>query len=168
MSEFPGIPWDKIILNLIWIFGLALILAVLSYFEFLVHLKKAKRKELFRKNILKKAILSGFILVLLGICASFILALVSEEPEAIIIKNRVQIPLSSLQGKKIDFKDYIFLSENGHIRTRKIQYEESRYLIRIIAYGPEVLGETPNIKMYIGIYQIADYFTAAHYEERIF
>jgi hypothetical protein len=39
MNELPKIPWGKVISNIVWILGAAIILAALGYQEFLVHLR---------------------------------------------------------------------------------------------------------------------------------
>lgn len=60
----------QIFSNLIWILGVALILAVFSYHEFLGCMQKAKRIEVFKRDSFKKPFLLGLILVAVGIGAS--------------------------------------------------------------------------------------------------
>ena len=65
-----SIPWGKVFSNFVWIVGASIILAAFSYNEFLAHLQKAKRTEVFKRNSFKKPFLLGLILVAAGVCAS--------------------------------------------------------------------------------------------------
>ncbi len=70
MNEIPKIPWGKVFSNFVWILGTALILTAVSYHEFLAHIKKAKRIEVFKRDSFKKPFLLGTILIAAGISAS--------------------------------------------------------------------------------------------------
>ena len=73
MSEISIIPWGTVLLNFVWIIGAAIILAVFSHSEFLAHIQKAKRKEVYKRNFFKKSLFLGLILIVVGISASFLL-----------------------------------------------------------------------------------------------
>jgi Ca2+/Na+ antiporter len=60
----------QIISNLVWILGVALILAAFSYHEFFAHLQKTKKIEVFKRASFKKPFLLGLILVASGVSAS--------------------------------------------------------------------------------------------------
>jgi len=70
MNEISDIPWGRVFSNFVWILGAALILTTFSYHEFLVHLQKAKRIEVFKRDSFKKPFLLGAILITIGISAS--------------------------------------------------------------------------------------------------
>ena len=70
MNEVTRIPWGKIFSNSIWILGVSIILASSSYHEFLAHLQKTKRIEVFRRISFKKQFLLGLILVTSGVSLS--------------------------------------------------------------------------------------------------
>jgi len=70
MNEISGIPWGRVFSNFVWILGVAIILAAFSYHEFLAHIKKAKRIEVFKGDSFKKPFLVGTILIAIGISAS--------------------------------------------------------------------------------------------------
>lgn len=70
MNDIPGIPWGKVLSNFVWILGTGVILAALSYQEFLAHLQRTKRIEIFKRDSFKKPLLLGMILVAIGISAS--------------------------------------------------------------------------------------------------
>lgn len=56
----------QIISNFVWILGLAIILASFSYHEFLAHLQKTKKQEIFKRDSFRKPCLLGLILVASG------------------------------------------------------------------------------------------------------
>ena len=60
----------KIISNLMWILGVALIIFALGYHAFLAHIQKAKIIEAFKRDSFKKPFLLGTILIATGISAS--------------------------------------------------------------------------------------------------
>ena len=60
----------EIISSLVWILGVALILAAFSYHEFFAHLQKTKRIEVFKRASFKKPFLLGLILVASGVSVS--------------------------------------------------------------------------------------------------
>ena len=60
----------QIISNFMWILGLAIILAAFSYHEFLAHLQKTKRQEIFKRDSFRKPCLLGLILVASGVSFS--------------------------------------------------------------------------------------------------
>ena len=60
----------RIIANFVWILGIALILSVFSYHEFLAHVQKAKIIKVFKRDSFKRLFLLGMILVASGISAS--------------------------------------------------------------------------------------------------
>jgi len=70
MNDISAIPWGRIISNFVWILGMAVILAALSYHEFLAHIQQAKRVEVFKRDSFKKPSLLGIILIAAGISAS--------------------------------------------------------------------------------------------------
>jgi len=70
MNEMSGIPWGRVLSNFVWILGTAVILAAFSYHEFLAHIQKAKRIEVFKRDSFKKPFLLGTILIAAGISAS--------------------------------------------------------------------------------------------------
>ena len=70
MNEISRIPWGRVFSNFVWILGAALILTALSYHEFLAHLQKVKRIEIFKRDSFKKPFLLGTILIAAGISAS--------------------------------------------------------------------------------------------------
>jgi len=70
MNEISGIQWGKVFANFVWILGSALILTALSYHEFLAHIQKAKRSEVFKRDSFKKPILLGTIFIAAGVSAS--------------------------------------------------------------------------------------------------
>ena len=70
MNEMSGIQWGKVFSNFVWILGTALTLTAVSYHEFLAHIQKAKRIEVFKKDSFKKPFLLGTILIAAGISAS--------------------------------------------------------------------------------------------------
>jgi len=70
MNDLPSIPWGKIFSNSIWILGASIILASSSYHEFLAHLQKTKRIEVFRRASFKKPFLFGLILIMAGVSLS--------------------------------------------------------------------------------------------------
>jgi len=70
MNEVTRIPWGKVFSNFVWIMGASIILSTFSYYEFLAHVQKAKRIEVFKRNSFKKPFLLGLILVTAGVCAS--------------------------------------------------------------------------------------------------
>jgi len=167
MNETLDIPWGMVFSNFIWILGVAIILADFSYHEFLAHLKKIKRTEVFRRKSFKKPFFLGLILITVGICSSFILHIFPSKPEAIILKDMVKFPPSSFEGRKKIKGDTIFMLSNGIIKSKRIHIEKSKYEIRIISRGSEALGETSRLKVYVGINLIADYYTSTKYKERI-
>lgn len=61
--EFKILP---VISNFIWILGAAIILAAFGYHEFLAHIHKAKRNEIFKRDSFKKPCLLGLIFVASG------------------------------------------------------------------------------------------------------
>ena len=65
-----GIQWGKVFSNFVWILGTALILTAVSYHEFLAHIQKAKKVEVFKRDSFKKPFLLGTILIAAGISAS--------------------------------------------------------------------------------------------------
>jgi|GEM_PF-3298346 len=70
MNEMSEIPWGRVLSNFVWILGTAIILADFSYHEFLAHIQKAKRIEVFKGDSFKKPFLLGTILIATGISAS--------------------------------------------------------------------------------------------------
>jgi hypothetical protein len=70
MNELSTIPWGKVFSNFVWILGTSIILTALSYHEFLAHIQKAKRIEVFKRDSFKKPFLLGTILIAAGISAS--------------------------------------------------------------------------------------------------
>ena len=70
MNEVQGIPWGKVFSNFVWILGTTIILTAFSYHEFLAHVQKVKRIEVFKRNSFKQPFLLGLILVAAGVCAS--------------------------------------------------------------------------------------------------
>lgn len=70
MNDIPGIPWGRVLSNFVWILGTAIILTALSYHEFLVHIQKAKRIDVYKRDSFKKPFLLGTILIATGISAS--------------------------------------------------------------------------------------------------
>ena len=56
--------------NFIWILGLAIILTVFSYNEFLIYLQKTKKIAFYKKNSFKKPFLLGLLLTSIGISFS--------------------------------------------------------------------------------------------------
>ena len=70
MNEISRIPWGRVFSNFVWILGAALILTALSYHEFLAHIQKVKRIEIFKRDSFKKPFLLGAILIAAGISAS--------------------------------------------------------------------------------------------------
>lgn len=70
MNEISRIPWGRVFSNFVWILGAALILTALSYHEFLAHIQKVKRIEIFKRDSFKKPFLLGTILIAAGISAS--------------------------------------------------------------------------------------------------
>lgn len=70
MNEISNIPWGRVFSNFVWILGASVILASFSYHEFLAHVQRAKRTEVFKRDSLKKPLLLGVILVAAGISAS--------------------------------------------------------------------------------------------------
>ena len=144
MHEIPDIPWGKVISNFVWILGAAIILAAFSYHEFIAHVLKAKRSELFKRISFKKTLSLAGSLIAVGICVASILYIFSEkiETEAIILKDMVKFQPSSLEGPKIIRDKVMFMSGNGVIESKKIHFEKSKYEIRIISKGSKALKET--------------------------
>lgn len=168
MSEILKIPWGTILLNFVWVMGVAIILAVFSYSEFLAHIQKAKRKELYKRNFFKKLFSVGLILIVVGISASFLLQISSAKTKVVFFKNMVKIAPSSLEGLKIIEGDSIVIPWNAELMSKKIQFEKAKYEIRITSKGSEAGGETARLKIFIGLDDlIADYFTSAEYKEKI-
>lgn len=168
MTEILKIPWGTILLNFVWVMGVAIILAVFSYSEFLAYIQKAKRKEVYKRNFFKKPLILGLILIVVGISASFLLQISSAKPELISFKNMIKIAPSSLEGRKIIDDDSIFMPWNTAVRSKKIQFEKAKYEIRITSKGSEAGGESARLKIFIGLDDlIADYFTSAEYKEKI-
>lgn len=167
MNEISRIPWGKVFSNFIWILGASMILAVFSYHEFLAHLKKAKRTEVFKRNSFKKPFILGLVLIALGISASSLLHIFSVPPEAIILKDTVKFSPSSLEGDKTINGDIIFMASSGAITSKIIQFEKSKYEIQITSKGSRALGETARLRVFVGINLIADYFTSTEYEEKV-
>lgn len=65
-----SIPWWEILFNLIWIFGASLILAAISYHEFMAYINKIKRIDAFKGISFRKSFVWGMILVSTGVGAS--------------------------------------------------------------------------------------------------
>lgn len=166
MSEILKIPWGEVLSNFVWILGMAIILAGFSYNELLVYLQKAKITELVKRTSFKKPLFLGLILITVGVGTSSLLHIFSEPQETIILKDRVKFPPSSLEGRKIIEDDLIKMPWGGVIKSKTLQFEKSKYKIQIISKGSEALGETAQLKVYIGFNLIADFFTSVEYEEK--
>ncbi|MBN1274123.1 MAG: hypothetical protein JXB26_17810 [Candidatus Aminicenantes bacterium] len=166
MTEFPGVPWLKIVSNFLWIFGAALILAIISYHVFL-HRWKKKCSSFFRIP-LKKTLILGSILILTGGCLSLVLTMAIPAEAPLVADNTLEIEPAKMMGKKDIKKDYIIMSENGHLSTQKIHFEKGTYLVHIVTWGAAVQGETARLKIYIGLYLIADFFVPTQFEEQTF
>lgn len=166
MSEILKIPWGQVLSNFAWILGVAIILATFNYNELLVHLQKAKITELVKRNSFKKPFFMGLILITVGVGTSSLFHIFSEPQETIILKDRVKFPPSSLEGRKIIKDDLIKMPWGGVIKSKTLQFEKSKYKIQIISKGSEALGETAQLKVYIGFNLIADFFTSVEYKEK--
>jgi hypothetical protein len=70
MSEPVNFSWKSVFLSFSWILGLAVILAVLSYYLFLTHRQKLRWKEIISQEVFRKAIHLGLILVTIGLAGS--------------------------------------------------------------------------------------------------
>ena len=56
-------PWAYVIINAVWIFGLAVILAAFGWHDFLAHSRKRKLGELLRGDSFLKPLYGGLTLV---------------------------------------------------------------------------------------------------------
>lgn len=65
-----GFPWGKVIANFIWILGLAVILAVLSYHDFMVHKKKRRWREVLDSDSFWRPIHIAGIMIFVGLAGS--------------------------------------------------------------------------------------------------
>lgn len=63
-------PWGKVISYFLWILGLAVILADVSYHELLVHRKRFKWRDLLESRSLLRPIHVGGIMILAGLAGS--------------------------------------------------------------------------------------------------
>lgn len=167
MNENSIIPWGTVLLNFVWIIGVAIILAVFSHSEFLAHTQKVKRKQVYKRNFFKKPLILGLILIVVGISASFLLQISSAKPKLIFFKDMVKIAPPSLEGRKIIEGDSIVMPWNTAARSKRIQFEKAKYEIRITSKGSKALEETARLKVFIGVYLVADYFTSTEYKEKI-
>lgn len=167
MSEILKILWGGVLSNFVWILGVAIILAAFSYNELLVYLQKAKITELVKKPSFKKPLFLGLILFTVGVGTSSLLHIFSEPQETIILKDRVKFPPSSLEGRKIIEDDLIKMPWGGVIKSKTLQFEKSKYEIRIISKGSIALGETARLKVFVGLNLVADYFTSLEFNEKI-
>lgn len=156
MSPLPGFPWLKVGLNLLWIAGLAVILADFSY-----------RKRMGRKKF-SKAVLFGSCLATVGLLSALLYGTVSEKPLVIRIEDSVFIPLKSFSGGALLKGRNLIFSENGLVRSDKIQFEKGEYEIRIISMSKKVLDESANFHVYVGMYSIADFFAPESFQPQTF
>ncbi len=166
MSEILKIPWGQVLSNFVWILGVAIILATFNYNELFVHLQKAKITELVKRSSFKKPVIVGLILIIVGVGTSSLLHIFSKPKETVILKDRVKFPPSSFEGRKIIEDDLIKMPWGGVIKSKTLQFEKSKYKILIISKGSEALGETAQLKVYIGFNLIADFFTSVEYKEK--
>ena len=107
------------------------------------------------------------LLIVAGICASFILHISPAKKEAIISKDMDKLSLSSFEGPRRIEGNLIFMPGGGVIESKKIHFEKSKYEIRIISKGSKALGETARLKVFVGLNLVADYFTAVEFNEKI-
>ena len=70
MNQLPKIPWGAVFSNFLWIVGAAIILAAISYHDYLASQKKEKLINLFKRNSFQKPLFSGLFLVTAGIALS--------------------------------------------------------------------------------------------------
>ena len=70
MNPLPKIPWGAVFSNFLWIVGAAVILAAISYHDYLASQKKEKFINLLKRNSFKKPLFSGLFLVTAGIALS--------------------------------------------------------------------------------------------------
>ena len=70
MIEDAGFPLGRVLAYFSWIFGLAVILATLSYYEYLTHERKITWKEIISKPSFIKLVHIGGILIMGGISGS--------------------------------------------------------------------------------------------------
>jgi hypothetical protein len=70
MNELTEIPWFDVFANFTWILGASIILASFSYHEFLAHIEKTRRIEVFKRNSFKRPLHIGLILIAVGASAS--------------------------------------------------------------------------------------------------
>lgn len=168
MNELPSLPWVKIVLNMIWIFGSAVIVTLFSYYMFYRCSKKTSLKKSPNAGFLKKYLLLGAVLIILGAVSSGLFSILSEKPNVISVVKKKPVPIENFYGRMIKKRDHFILSENGVIRSDKVQFDRSKYFIKIVSRGSEVHGETARLKVFVGRFEIADFFTSTNYEERIF
>jgi tellurite resistance protein TehA-like permease len=70
MNQLPKIPWGTVFSNFLWIVGAAIILAAMSYHDYLASQKKEKLINLLKRNSFQKPLFSGLFLVTAGIALS--------------------------------------------------------------------------------------------------
>lgn len=167
MNGLSGLPWLKVISNFLWILGAAFVLARLSLAIFL------KKRKIFISTPalslpLKKILISGLILILAGGAFSLVMTFIRPAEKTLPVEGTLNIDPAGMMGKKEVKKNHIIMSENGHLRTKKIQFEKSAYLVRIVTRGAPVKGVTARLKIYIGLYLIADFYVPTRFEEKTF
>ena len=160
------IPLLKAISNLLWILGIAIILADISIHEYIAHISRIKIKRVFKYTSFKKPFLGAVVFILSGICASIFIHY-SEKVNAISIDDTIKFAPTDFEGNKVIRDDIIIMIGNGAIETKKIQFEKSEYEIKIISRGSKALGETAQLRVYVGISPIDDFFTSTEYKEKI-
>jgi uncharacterized membrane protein YjjP (DUF1212 family) len=70
VNQLPKIPWGAVFSNFLWIVGAAVILAAISYHDYLASQKKEKFINLLKRNSFKKPLFLGLFLVTAGITLS--------------------------------------------------------------------------------------------------
>lgn len=166
MNDMPNITWTQVISNFLWILGASIILAAFSYHEFLAYIQKNGRAEVYKRKSFKKPFRIGLVLIAIGIFASSLFYIFSPQPEAIIVKDTVNFPPSSFAGRRVIEGERIVMPWGGIIKSKIIKFEKSKYTIQITSKGSNVLGETSQLKVYIGTNLVADYFTSTEFKEK--
>ena len=168
MNPVHGVPWFKVILNLLWIFGLSLLWAVFLYDRFTGRWSKTGGRKPARFAALGQPYRAGLVLLACGILGSSLAGAFSKKPNIIRVRDRAIIPLQSFEGQSQIKRGVLVFSENGWIRSDRIQFDKGRYRIRINSLGPPVLGESARLQVFVGIYPVADFFAPPQYEDRFF
>lgn len=77
MEEAAKFPWAQVLASFLWIFGLAIVLATLSWHEFQVRVRSGKWGKVIKRSGFRKGIYFGFIFIMAGIAFSVHSILVS-------------------------------------------------------------------------------------------